>query len=246
MGCGVVLMKYRSSILPALFLFLTFQLGGCAKSAPQNVTQCGDGITQGREECDDGELNEALCPYGVTECNTCSSECKIVDGTSSFCGDGVLHLDQEECDDPGLTAQCDYGLLDCLVCDASCRLTAGEVSYCGDGVVNGAEGEACDPGGETETCAYGSATCTLCGADCQYVEAPGGYCGDGVHQEEHEACDDGNTISGDYCQADCQAVSGFVGTKSYKPMRFVTTAILKTAIIAAAIAVQPPAAAAMG
>ena len=204
-------MKYRYPFLPALFLFLTFQLGGCAKSAPQNVTQCGDGITQGREECDDGELNEALCPYGVTECNTCSSECKIVAGTPSFCGDGVLHLDQEECDDPGLTAQCDYGLLDCLVCDASCRLTAGEVSYCGDGVVNGAEGEACDRGDEPETCTYGSATCTLCGSDCQYVETPGGYCGDGVHQEEHEACDDGNTVSGDYCQADCQAVSGFCG-----------------------------------
>ena len=40
--------------------------------------------------------------------------------------------------------------------------------------------------------------------------APAARCGDGV-VEADEACDDGNTLAGDYCAADCRAITGRCG-----------------------------------
>ena len=192
-----------------LTVFLLFLLS-CAKSSPEIVSQCGDGLLQGLESCDDGPKNGAPCPYGADSCQSCSSECTIVEGTPSYCGDGVIQA-SEECDEVEPNTSCSYGETFCWVCDLACRNSPGEVRYCGDRIVDATNGEACDAGGEIETCDYGATRCTVCSSSCQLTEIEGTFCGDGVVQVEHEICDDGNTESGDYCRADCNEQTGFCG-----------------------------------
>ncbi|MEZ4367803.1 MAG: hypothetical protein R2939_16220 [Kofleriaceae bacterium] len=60
-----------------------------------------------------------------------------------------------------------------------------------DACVGVADGDACDRGGITGTCR--DAVCTAVA------------CGDGV-LDDGELCDDGNTVSGDGCRADCQGL----------------------------------------
>ena len=69
------MIKYYYAVL--LILPLSFPLGGCAKSAPQNVAQCGDGQKQPSEECDEGDNNDKSCPYGATECETAALNVKL-------------------------------------------------------------------------------------------------------------------------------------------------------------------------
>lgn len=86
------------------------------------VPVCGDALTEGDEECDDGNL---------TDCDGCSGACSLESG----CGDGV-RCGAEQCDDANEIA-CD-GCFECVA-------EVGEV--CGDGVVNAKCGEKCDPPG---------------------------------------------------------------------------------------------------
>jgi len=77
---------------------------------------CGDGVTEGAEQCDDG-----------AESVTCDSDC-----TAVVCGDGTLNTSAgEECDPGG----------ESVTCDLDCTLVA-----CGDGTTNITAGEACDDG----------------------------------------------------------------------------------------------------
>jgi cysteine-rich repeat protein len=124
---------------------------------------CGDGVTEGSEQCDDGNDNPT---DGCT--NTC---------TVATCGDGVIHTGSEQCDSDGN---------DSSICNgATCT-----VSRCGDGHINAAAGEQCDGSGES----------ALCNADCSAAT-----CGDGkVNRTAGEQCDDGNSVSGDGCNNDCQ------------------------------------------
>jgi uncharacterized repeat protein (TIGR03806 family) len=94
--------------------------------------------------------------------------------TSGSCGDGTQD-DGEGCDD-GNTADGDG-------CTSSCV-----VEVCGDGVVNNAGAEDCEPP-NTSVC---TSTCT--------TRTP--LCGDGFLTPP-EACDDGNTVSGDGCTSSC-------------------------------------------
>ena len=48
---------------------------------------CGDGITEGDEECDDGNIVNG---------DDCSSSCTIEEPAS--CGDGSINQTREECD----------------------------------------------------------------------------------------------------------------------------------------------------
>ncbi|MBT4277502.1 VWA domain-containing protein [Candidatus Falkowbacteria bacterium] len=128
-----------------------------------DVAYCGNEITEGEEECDDGDNNGI---YGY-----CNSDCS--GQTSSVCGNGTLE-GEEECDDgntepgdgcdetciieieepecvdndsDGYGENCDLGT-DCD--DESSNVNPGASEACGDGVdnnCNGSTDEGCDVGG---------------------------------------------------------------------------------------------------
>ena len=206
---------------------LTFVLCvGCASqvSAPQNpepspggvLGQCGDGIREGEEQCDDGNISNS---------DGCLNVCRL-----ARCGDGVVRtelsesgLPYEACD------QADRNGLHEQGCQTGCR--------CPDGWSIGSNG--CLPPGDCHE-ATGS-PCGDCGVfDCggacvgeqalnacgQCGSLPSGYgdscgcdglidcfgrcvgdtcsqCGDGEVDEE-EDCDDGNQIDSDACTSFCE------------------------------------------
>ena len=147
---------------------------------------CGDGVVEGLEGCDDAN---------TTAGDGCSAACEIESGwscptpgaaCSEICGDGLV-VGAESCDD-GNTTPGDG-------CDATCTVETGWscppatscMPVCGDGLTVG--GEACDDAGESASC----------DADCTPA-----VCGDGTaNATAGEPCDDGNTVSGDGCSADC-------------------------------------------
>jgi len=183
---------------------------------------CGDGVTGGFEQCDDGNqvttddcfpdctfalrcgngavqsANNEQCDDGnLANGDGCDSNCIIEE-----CGNAVLQSG-EVCDDGVATATCD---LDCTR------------PACGDGIANTAAGEQCDTGSASATC---DADCTLavcgdhtfnaaageqcdtggasatCDADCTLP-----VCGDGtVNAAAGEQCDTHGTSSS--CDADC-------------------------------------------
>ena len=63
--------------------------------------QCGDGIRNGSEECDDGNEVTDVCAYGETACTVCAEDCTERAGAVSYCGDGIRN-GSEECDDGDL------------------------------------------------------------------------------------------------------------------------------------------------
>ncbi len=137
-------------------------------------TLCGDGNLDSGEECDDGNgINIDSCPDGLG--GTCQD---------AECGDGFLHMGVEECDDDNTD--------DLDGCDATCHWEA----TCGDGILD--LGEECDlPGGNDDE-ATGDCT-TVCRTTCLCP-----WCGDSVTDfAAGEECDDGNTASGDSCDAYC-------------------------------------------
>jgi cysteine-rich repeat protein len=161
------------------------------------ATECGNGILEGAEVCDDGNLvngdgcdancRPTGCGNGIVtageQCddgNTvnddcCSNTCQI-----AACGDGTLQTGcGEVCDDGNLVSGDG--------CDANCRPTG-----CGNGIVTA--GEQCDDGN--------TGPCDGCSPACQ-IEL-GVACGDGVLNAGcGEQCDDGNTASGDGCNSAC-------------------------------------------
>ena len=192
---------------------------GTASSASSCNTVCGDGLKAGAEGCDDGNTESG---------DGCGAGCEIEDGfictglacssstCTAKCGDG-LQTSQETCDD-GNTESNDGCSSACEVeCGYSC--TAGVCqSTCGDGARAG--DEACDDGNTVngDGC---SAQCAVEGAEsgiwcnvtqCQTICLPI-VCGDGMRMPS-EACDDGNTISGDGCSASCAIECGFNCTGS--------------------------------
>ena len=160
------------------------------------ASDCGDGVVQAGEECDDGARNSdvasdscrtdcrfAFCGDSVVDdgeaCDGgewCSDGCLLLTG----CGDGIVQSD-EDCDD-GNALSGDG-------CAADCTLEAADV--CGDGVLSA--GEECDDGnGESGD---------GCAEDCT-AEPP--VCGDGVVAGDEE-CDDGNEDPADACTNECTA-----------------------------------------
>ncbi len=166
--------------------------GGCGglPSECRPFADCGDGVVEGAEECDDGNVSNddgctAICT--LPECgdhivspgeqcddgntlndDTCTSIC-----TDPVCGDGILSPG-EDCDD-GNTADGDS-------CTSACT-----DPLCGDGYVS--VGETCDDGNTSN-----DDSCTV------FCEIP--VCGDGL-VSSGEDCDDGNTDDGDSCTSVC-------------------------------------------
>ncbi len=163
-------------------------------------TECGDGVLDSNEVCDDGEANSDSVP------DACRSSCE-----TAGCGDGVLDTG-EVCDAGALNGEANRCAADCL------GIT---VPVCGNGVVE--DGEACD-GADIGNSTY------PCRADCRPgfcgdgIWDPVEACDDGVDNgnphrcntscggptaavvgngavEAGEACDDGNRDDGDGCSA---------------------------------------------
>lgn len=66
------------------------------------MTDCGNGVIDGGETCDDGNAATEFCEYGEASCTVCNFECVDGPGRLTFCGDGVLDVeDGENCDDGG-------------------------------------------------------------------------------------------------------------------------------------------------
>lgn len=102
--------------------------------------ECGDGIKQGLEECDDGNDNNS---------DSCV-ECKL-----NICGDGHVYQGVESCDEGNNNGQsCEnsapYNGF-CNYCTVSCTLATASGPFCGDGIING--NEFCD-GLETKPWCY--------------------------------------------------------------------------------------------
>lgn len=165
---------------------------------------CGDGLVRGEEACDAGGQSPSACVYGETSCLVCDDLCALVPGQTSYCGDAALDAVQGEVCDDGNSASGDG-------CSSACAVEPGWrcegtscASICGDGLVVGLE--ACDHGGAiTENCEYGQTSCEVCNEVCMNVPGMTSFCGDGATDAaEGEACDDGNTQSGDGCSERCQ------------------------------------------
>lgn len=176
---------------------------GAVADAGQPI--CGNGILEGAEKCDDGNVADndgcsALCTVEANHvCNVPGTPCTEL-GT---CGDGQLRSD-EVCDDgnknggDGCSTTCtvEDGWA-CPLIGAACRAVK-----CGDGKLAGTE--ECDDGNGKagDGC---SATCTLeAGYKCP---TPGTSCakttcGDGA-KEGTEQCDDGNLAPYDGCSPTC-------------------------------------------
>ena len=166
--------------------------GGCSTTCQLNA-YCGDGITNGDEECDPKGGDYVLGEYGLT---ACSADCVKM----PYCGDGNIDAAHgEECDDGGANKDGLYG-----GCSSTCKLN----NFCGDGKTSSEE--ACDPTDKANwnSDAYGIKGCT---ATCDRVA----YCGDGIVQTG-EVCDEGyttdykngglgNTVYG-ACLPDCSGI----------------------------------------
>jgi len=168
--------------------------------------ECGNGILDSGEECDDGNTEDCdgcsseclieycgdnIIQYGLgEECDDgnnvsgdgCSSNCKIEEEEEeSVCGNGILEFG-EECDD-GNTEDCDG-------CSNSCI-----IEYCGDGITNNVI-EECDDGNNVSG--------DGCSSNCKIEEEEEeSVCGNGI-LEFGEECDDGNTEDCDGCSSTCE------------------------------------------
>ncbi len=199
---------------------------------PPKVSNCGDGVYQPDEACDDANTElydgcDADCQVEPGfECVEFGQPCIAVE-----CGDGVL-AQSEGCDD-GNAASDDGCPSDCSAPEDgyACPVIGDDcvdVQSCGDGQVQG--DEQCDLGqsnsdtGEcTTACQY--AKCgdghVQSGEQCDDARLSGAYgtcdegcvfaprCGDGKVQSGREVCDEPDGNTGEYggCTQECQLAS---------------------------------------
>lgn len=103
---------------------------------------CGNGVTDGEEQCEPDGSGPPTCEYGDEDCTYCTDSCTIEAGTGGgYCGDGQVQNAHEDCDEPATT--CPYGEASCLVCRQCQEVSEAGQGYCGDGIVQQAH-EQCD------------------------------------------------------------------------------------------------------
>jgi cysteine-rich repeat protein len=183
-------------LAPLLFLV---SLIGCVKTETQ---KCGDFtcsltsvcapsgdrcVSQSQLDSCQGKANGDGCSFPGTSSGVCDRDVC----TAAGCGNGVLEpASGEICDDGNLSSG-DH-------CSADCK----SLEECGDGVTDFSVGEHCDCG-DAAPAPFGCnginsmAAGATCRPDCTF-----GRCGDGI-VDVAEFCDDGNTLPGDGCRADC-------------------------------------------
>ena len=175
--------------------------GSCGK-------ECGDGVLQGDEGCDDNNL---------TANDGCSASCTVEGGWSCTgqpsvcthqCGNGTFEAG-EACDD-GNTSNGDGCSSVCFVESGySCSGVPSVCAHtCGNGALN--PGEVCDDNnaangdGCSNTCQVEAGyNCTGAPSVCTFV------CGNGAF-DNGETCDDGDAASGDGCSSVCQIEPGWL------------------------------------
>jgi len=198
--------------------------GDNSDSAPDNdgdsdepvyVPECGNGIVDPGEKCDEGINNNndpgsyeitcrpdctfARCGDGITDngeaCDDgnnydgdyCSADCKKITG---FCGDGTEQFN-EECDP-----------VDNPYCNDECTELTG---FCGDGTKQ--SNEKCD-NAEKSVGKHEGIGPYYCNLNCLEII---GSCGDS-DQQPNEACDDGdNNGYYGFCKADCSGKGPYCG-----------------------------------
>ena len=139
---------------------------------------CGNGILESSEQCDDGNrISYDGCSY------YCSNETY----RSSYCGDGHLFIGKEECDDKNKISG--------DRCSSTCKNETYDVSMCGDSVLFFGY-EECDLG-------VNGIIIDGCNDDCTFATYNPSYCGDNVVFIGTENCEDGNFIAGDSCAPNC-------------------------------------------
>jgi fibro-slime domain-containing protein len=192
---------------------------GCSGASCFDGPECGDGVIEAGETCDDGN---------ATPGDGCSGLCQIEPGWLCptpdtpcikiwICGNGVVDPG-ETCDDGNTqsgdgcssTCQAEPGW-QCPGASTDGGAASGGACIqikCGDGVVE--TGEGCDDGnnasrdGCSATCQIEKGwQCPTPGAACTASQ-----CGDGVVAGS-EQCDDGNSVSGDGCSSTCQVEAGW-------------------------------------
>jgi cysteine-rich repeat protein len=163
---------------------------------------CGDGKRNvpGGEACDDGN---------VLNGDGCSSACALETGSPGFtcaapantlttctgaiCGNNVVNAPTEACDDGN------------IINSDGCVGATCQAAICGDGFVRTS-----GPAPTLEQCDAAALPTATCNTNCTTS-----VCGDGRRNPvaaANEACDDGNTNSGDGCSATCQTEVGFTCT----------------------------------
>lgn len=178
------------------------------KDIPEYIPECGNGLRDPGEECDNGASNsdqpgsystcrtnclKARCGDGIKDegeiCDDgnnsdgdyCSKNCNSITGS---CGDGKLQVNEI----------CDSALDPCCTDDCS-EIVEG--CGCGDGIVQ--RNEVCDNAEPGEGGGEGIGP-YYCNLNCTEII---GSCGDTRHQD-NEACDDGNNNGRyGYCNSTC-------------------------------------------
>lgn len=166
---------------------------------------CGNGIIERTETCDNSNLNGILCNAGYDSfCSYCTDSCEEETIQGPYCGDSYCQPEIEDwqncnqdCEKPAICGdnildaneQCDLGILlntdipcnplydqSCLYCSLTCQNETEEGEFCGDQICNS----------EFENW-------TSCNEDCEKPQ----ICGDGF-VDINEECD-----GGENCLSDC-------------------------------------------
>ena len=169
---------------------------------------CGDGVTEGAEQCDFGAGNgpgtgcEVGCTFSCTKAPDSCPNAETCDGVE-VCSTIVNGAQVGQ--------KCAAGnqLLDCSACAAGvCGSGVCKASVCGDGCVDAVKGEQCEPPGTV-----------MCDPACKTVII--NPCGNGV-RDAGEQCDDGNLVNLDGCDATCKFEQDL--RSNYLKMQFVPDA----------------------
>jgi cysteine-rich repeat protein len=170
---------------------------------------CGNGVVEGSELCDDGDL---LAGDGCAACAIESGwSCAGVQPSAcaETCGDQMI-VGDEGCDDGALA--------DGDGCSSACAVERGYActglpstcaTVCGDGILLGAE--ICDDNDNNDGDGCDAACAPEAGFNCNGASpttcTP--VCGDSFVRG-NEQCDDGGTDAGDGCARNCRVEGGFV------------------------------------
>ena len=206
---------------------------------------CGDGVADGNEDCDGGDLAGASCQdFGFSNEDglACSAQCTFDASNCAPVCDGQQVEPGEACDGDdlnGVTCM-DFGFVnpDGATCNNCSAIDAeGCQATCGNG--NMEPGEACDGAvGMLFSCTdfgftnptNGAPLCTNCVPDPANCVA---VCGN-MDLEPSEGCDDGNTNPNDGCSASCQLEQDSCDLATPITQGFGTTQITGTTLSSAA------------